>query len=58
MLEYLQSRPLSSYNSIKTLDFSTIYTTISHSKLKDRLRELAQMCFIKKMANVDTNTLC
>jgi hypothetical protein len=48
MLEYLQSRPLSSYNSIKTLDFSTIYTTISHSKLKDRLRELAQMCFIKK----------
>ena len=48
MLEYLQSRPLSSYNSINTLDFSTIYTTISHSKLKDRLRELVQMCFIKK----------
>jgi hypothetical protein len=48
MLEYLQSRPLSSYHRIKTLDFSTIYTTISHSKLKDRLRELAQMCFIKK----------
>ena len=29
-------------------DFSTLYTTISHSKIKDRLRELVQLCFIKK----------
>ena len=48
LLEYIQSRPLSSCNSITTFDFSTLYTTISHSKLKDKLRELVQLCFIKK----------
>ena len=31
-----------------SFDFSTLYTTISHSKMKDRLRELVQLCFIKK----------
>ena len=35
-------------HSIKTFDFSTLYTTIPHSKLKDKLRELVQLCFIKK----------
>ena len=39
---------LSSCNSIETFDFSTLYTTIPHSKLKDKLRELVQLCFIKK----------
>ena len=39
---------LSSCNSIKTFDFSILYTTIPHSKLKDRLRELVQPCHIKK----------
>ena len=48
LLEYIQSRSLSSCNSIKTFDFSTLYTTIPHSKLKDKLRELVQLCFIKK----------
>ena len=48
MLEYIQSRSLSSCNRIKTFDFSTLYTTIPHSKLKDKLRELVQLCFIKK----------
>ena len=48
LLEYIQSRSLSSCNSINTFDFSTLYTTIPHSKLKDRLRELVQLCFIKK----------
>jgi hypothetical protein len=57
LLEYTQSRSLSSCNSIKTFDFSTLYTTIPHSKLKDRLRKLVQLCFIKKNANVDTNAL-
>jgi hypothetical protein len=33
---------LSFYNNIKTFDFSTLYTTIPHSKLKDRLKELVQ----------------
>ena len=57
LLEYIQSRSLSSCNSINTFDLSTLYTTISHSKLKDKLRELVQLCFIKRMANVDNNTL-
>ena len=48
LLEYIQSRSLSSCNSINTFDFSTLYTTIPHSKLKDRFRELVQLCFIKK----------
>jgi hypothetical protein len=48
LLEYIQSRSLSSCNSINTFDFSTLYTTIPHSKLKDKLRELVQLCFIKK----------
>jgi hypothetical protein len=45
LLEYIQSRSLFSYNSINTFDFSTLYITIPHSKLKDKLRELY---FIKK----------
>jgi hypothetical protein len=48
MLEYIQSRSLSSCNSIKTVSFSTHYTTIPHSKLKDKLKELVQLCLIKK----------
>jgi hypothetical protein len=48
LLKYIQSRSLSFCNSIKTFDFSSLYTTISHSKLKDRLRDLVQLCFIKK----------
>ena len=37
LLEYIQYRSLSSCNSIKTFDFSTLYTFITHSKLKDTL---------------------
>ena len=48
MLEYKQSVSISSCNSIKTFDFSTLYITISHSKLKNRLKELVQLCFIIK----------
>ena len=57
-LEYIQYRSLTSCNSIKTFVFSTFYTTIPQSKPKDRSRELVQMCFIKRMVNVDINTLC
>jgi hypothetical protein len=38
---------LSSCNSIKTFVFSTLYTTITNSKLKDWLKELVQQCFLK-----------
>jgi hypothetical protein len=48
LLQYIQSRSLSSCNSIKTFDFSTLYPTILDSKLKDRLKGLIQLCF-KKM---------
>ena len=48
LLEYIQSRSLSSCNSINTSDFFTRYTSISHSKLKDRLKELVQLCSIKE----------
>lgn len=34
-------------NSIKTTDFSTIPTTIPQSRLKNRLKELANFCFMK-----------
>jgi hypothetical protein len=47
LLETIQSRSFSC-NSNKTFDFSTLYTTIPHSKLKNRIRELVQLCFIKK----------
>ena len=46
--EYIQSRSLSSCNNIKTFDFSTLYTTFPHYKLKDRLKECVQLCFMKK----------
>ena len=47
LLEYIQSGSLSFYNSIKTFDLYTLYTTIPLSKLKDTLRGLVQLCFIK-----------
>ena len=46
--EYIQSRFPSSCNSIKPFDFSILYTTIPHSKLKASLRELVQLCFMKQ----------
>jgi hypothetical protein len=34
------------------LKHSTLYTTIPHSKLKDRLKELVQLSFIKGMVPI------
>jgi hypothetical protein len=45
LLEYIQFRLLSSCNINKTFD---LYTSVPLSKLKDKLRELVQLCFIKK----------
>jgi hypothetical protein len=33
---------------IKSFDISTLYTTIPHSKLKDKLRVLVKLCFMKR----------
>ena len=48
LLENIQSNSLTLCNSIKTFDFSTLYTSIPHSKIKDKLKELVLLCFIKK----------
>ena len=48
LLQYLKSRDLATCSSIRTFDFSTLYTTIPHSQLKDRLKQLVRQCFFKK----------
>ena len=35
-------------NSIKAFDFSTLYTTITHTLLKSKIKELNQRCFSQK----------
>ena len=45
LLENLNSNSLAPVHSIKTYDFSTLYTTIPHSKLKSRLTELIRNAF-------------
>ena len=45
LLDNLQSHSLTSIHSIKTYDFSTLYTTIPHTKLKARLFELIKNAF-------------
>jgi hypothetical protein len=45
LLEYIQSRSISIYNIIKTFDFYTLYTTIPLTEL---IKDLAQLCFIRK----------
>ena len=47
LLENLNSNSLASAHIIKTgpYDFSTLYTTIPHSKLKSRLTELIRNAF-------------
>jgi hypothetical protein len=39
LLDNLKSRSFSHVSSIKTFDFSTLYTTLPHDKLKTRLKE-------------------
>ena len=36
LLDNIQTNSITSINSIKTFDFSTLYTTIPHDKLKSR----------------------
>ena len=46
-LEHLKSKAISKGSSIKTFDFSTLYTTISHEQLKSRLRGLISFFICK-----------
>ena len=50
-LENLKAQSLHSVNSIKSFDFSTLYTTIPHDKLKSKLREIINQCFLHKNSN-------
>jgi hypothetical protein len=45
LLENLKSHDVSKIDSIKTYDFSTLYTTIPHNKLKSRLFQIIDNCF-------------
>ena len=55
--DILRSRSISVCNSIKSFDFSTLYTTIPHSQLKERLKGLIHRCFQINMAPIDIHIL-
>jgi hypothetical protein len=48
LLENLKYHDFSKIDSIKTYDFSTLYTTIPHNKLKSRLFQIIDNCFLNK----------
>ena len=48
VLDKLQSQSLSNVTNIQTFDFSTLYTTIPHNKLKARLKDLIHNAFHHK----------
>ena len=51
LLENVKAQSLHSVNSIKSFDFSTLYTTIPHDKLKSKLKEIINQCFLHKNGN-------
>ena len=51
LLEQLQSLNFNHITSIKSFDFSTLYTTIPHQKLKSRLATIIWNSFIHKNGN-------
>ena len=51
LLEYLQSPNFNHITSIKSFDFSTLYTTILHQKLKSRPATIIRKSFIHKNGN-------
>ena len=51
LLEHLQSPNFNHITSIKSFDFSTLYTTIPHQKLKSRLATIIWNSFIHKNGN-------
>ena len=51
LLEHLQSPNFNHITSIKSFDFSTLYTTIPHQKLKSRLATIIRNSFIHKNGN-------
>ena len=51
LLENLKAQSLHFVNSIKSFEFSTLYTTIPHNKLKSKLKEIINQCFFHKNGN-------
>ncbi|KAK3087812.1 hypothetical protein FSP39_010974 [Pinctada imbricata] len=51
ILEHLKSTHFRRVHSIKAFDFSTLYTTIPHSKLKERLAKIISNAFTSKNGN-------
>ena len=51
LLHNLDTISLSKITSIKSYDFTSLYTTIPHTKLKDRLSTLITDCFFHKNGN-------
>ena len=51
LLENLKAQSLHSVNSIKSFDFSTLYTTIPHDKLKSKLKAIINQCFFHQNDN-------
>ena len=45
LLDNLQSRSFAQVSSIKTFDFSTLYTPLPHDKLKTRFKETIHKAF-------------
>ena len=50
-LENLKTQSLHSVNSIKSFNFSTLYTTIPQDKLRSRLKEIINQCFFHENGN-------
>ena len=51
LLEHLKSPNFNNITSIKSFDFSTLYTTIPHDKLKSRLASIIRNSFMFKNGN-------
>ena len=56
LLEYIQSRSLSSCNNIKTFDFSTLYKYIPHSKKLQSTKPVYEKKKSLYVSNNYTNT--
>ena len=51
LLENLKAQSLHSVNSIKSFDFSIIYTTIPRDELKSKLKGIIKQSFFHKNGN-------
>ena len=51
LLKHIKSQNFNHITSIKSFDFSTLYTTIPHQKLKRRLATTIRSSFIHKNGN-------